>query len=75
MSTLYDSICNFLHIASPEHITAFSVIYRAMNEEPWILKDDIRQIFHQAISAIMPSYTPGSEKYLKLLSLPLKVSD
>ncbi|CAJ0766218.1 5238_t:CDS:2 [Entrophospora sp. SA101] len=43
-----------------------------MNEEPWILKDNLRQIFHQAISAIMPSYTPGSEKYLKLLSLPLK---
>ncbi|CAJ0752192.1 3460_t:CDS:2 [Entrophospora sp. SA101] len=44
-----------------------------MNEEPWILKDNLRQIFHQAISAIMPSYTPGSEKYLKLLSLPLKL--
>ncbi|CAJ0845007.1 13516_t:CDS:2 [Entrophospora sp. SA101] len=75
MSTLYVSICNFLRIALPEHITAFSVIYQAMNEEPWILKDNLRQIFHQAISAIMPSYTPGSEKYLKLLSLPLKFDD
>ncbi|CAG8771268.1 16797_t:CDS:2, partial [Racocetra persica] len=46
-----------------------------MDEEPSIAKDDLRQIFHQAITAVMPSYTPNSEKYKKLQSLPLKFDD
>ncbi|CAB4381587.1 unnamed protein product [Rhizophagus irregularis] len=75
MSALYDFICNFLRIALPEHITAFSVIYQAMNEEPWIVKENLRQIFHQAITSVMPSYASNSEKYQKLLNLPLKFDD
>ncbi|POG67953.1 hypothetical protein GLOIN_2v1800021 [Rhizophagus irregularis DAOM 181602=DAOM 197198] len=72
MTALYDFICNFLRIALPEHITAFSVIYQAMNEEPWIVKENLRQIFHQAITSVIPSYASNSEKYQKLMSLPLK---
>ncbi len=75
MTALYDFICNFLHIALPEHITAFSVIYQVMNEEPWIVKENLRQIFHQAITSVIPSYVSNSEKYQKLMSLPLKVSN
>ncbi|RGB22743.1 hypothetical protein C1646_775619 [Rhizophagus diaphanus] len=75
MFALYDFICNFLRIVLPEHITAFSVIYQAMNEEPWIVKKNLRQIFHQAITSVMPSYASNSEKYQKLLNLPLKFDD
>ena len=72
MTALYDFICNFLRIALPEHITAFSVIYQ---KEPWIVKENLRQIFHQAITSVIPSYASNSEKYQKLMSLPLKVSN
>jgi len=75
MNALYDSTCEFLRIALPEHITAFSVVYHAMNEEPWIAKENLRQIFHQAILAVMPSYGASDEKYQKLQGLSLKVSD
>ncbi|CAG8595614.1 12936_t:CDS:2 [Ambispora gerdemannii] len=75
MDALYDSTCDFLRVALPEHITAFSVVYHAMNEEPWIAKETLRQIFHQAITAVMPSYKAGSEKYQKLQGLPLKFDD
>ena len=75
MTALYDFICNFLRIALPEHITAFSVIYQTMNEEPWIVKENLKQIFHQAITSVIPSYASNSEKYQKLMSLPLKVSN
>ena len=75
MTALYDFICNFLRIALPEYITAFSVIYQAMNEVPWIVKENLRQIFHQAITFVILSYASNSEKYQKLMSLPLKVSN
>ena len=61
MNTLYDSTCDFLRVALPEHITAFSVVYHVMDEEPWILKENLRQIFHQAITAVVPSCKPGSK--------------
>ncbi|CAG8643741.1 2985_t:CDS:2 [Ambispora gerdemannii] len=73
MSTLYDTICNFLRIASPEHITTFLVVYQVMNEEAWIAKETLRQLLHQSISAVLPSYTPDSDKHRKLLGLPLKI--
>ncbi|CAG8635826.1 8552_t:CDS:2, partial [Paraglomus occultum] len=72
MNALYDSTCDFLRVALPEHITAFSVVYHAMNE---LQKESLRQIFHQAITAVMPSYKAGSEKYQKLQGLPLKFDD
>ncbi|CAH1769155.1 12349_t:CDS:2, partial [Entrophospora sp. SA101] len=75
MNALYDSTFEFLRIALPELITAFSVVYHAMNEEPWITKENLRQIFHQAILAVMPSYEASSEKYQKLQGLSLKFDD
>ncbi|CAG8648319.1 3505_t:CDS:1, partial [Paraglomus occultum] len=72
MSTVYDTICNFLCIASPEHITAFSVVFHVMNEEAWIAKETLRQLLHQSISAVLPLYAPDSDKHRKLLGLPLK---
>ncbi|CAG8684913.1 12488_t:CDS:1, partial [Ambispora gerdemannii] len=72
MSTLYDTICNFLRIASPEHITTFSVIFQVMNEEAWIAKETLRQLLHQSISVVLPSYASNSDKYRKLLGLSLK---
>jgi hypothetical protein len=44
-----------------------------MNEEAWIAKETLRQLLHQSISAVLPSYTPDSDKHRKLLGLPLKV--
>ncbi|CAG8728695.1 25626_t:CDS:2, partial [Gigaspora rosea] len=48
-------------------------ISQAMDEESSIAKDDLRQLFHRAISTVMTSCTPNSKKYQKLQSLPLKL--
>ena len=58
---LYDSTCDFLRVALPETYNSISVVYHAMDEEPWILKENLRQIFHQAITAVVPSCKPGSK--------------
>ncbi|CAG8446556.1 10837_t:CDS:10 [Acaulospora colombiana] len=53
----------------------FLVVYQVMNEEAWIAKETLRQLLHQSISAVLPSYTPDSDKHRKLLGLPLKFYD
>ena len=51
MSELYAKIYNFIVTAEEENINASTVIYQALNEEPWISKEEVRgwftEQFHQ----------------------------
>ena len=73
-SELYSKIYNFLVTAKQEHITATSVIYQGIEEDPWIPKEELRGVVHQAISSAMNLYTQGSEHQQKFLGIPLQVS-
>ena len=48
-SELYSKIYNFLVIVKQEHITATSVIYQGIEDDPWISQNDLRSIVNQAI--------------------------
>ena len=74
-SALYENIYNFLLDSPSDHITAFSVIFQLIEDDAWYSKDKLREIIHQAIIAVKKNYDQTSEKYLKLVDIPLKVSD
>jgi hypothetical protein len=74
-SALYENIYNFLLDSPSEHITAFSVIFQLIEDDAWYPKDKLREIIHQAIIVVKKNYNQTSEKYLKLVDIPLKVSD
>jgi hypothetical protein len=40
-SELYSKIYNFLVTVNQEHITATSVIYQGIEEDPWISQNDL----------------------------------
>ena len=61
-------------IAKQEHITVTSVIYQEIEENLWILKEELRGMVHQAISSAMNLYTQGSKHQQKFLEIPLQVS-
>ena len=73
-SEIYSKIYNFLVTAKQEHITATSVIYQGIEEDPWIQKEELRGVVHQAISSAMNIYSQGSEHQQKFLRIPLQVS-
>ena len=73
-SELYSKIYNFLVTAKQEHITATSVIYQGIEKDPWILKEELKGVVHQAISLTMNLYTQDSEHQQKFLGIPLQVN-
>src|SRR6185437_120798 len=74
-SALYENIYNFLLDSPSDHITAFSVIFQLIEDDMWYPKDKLREIIHQAIIVVKKNYNQTSEKYLKLVDIPLKVSN
>jgi hypothetical protein len=49
MSNLNDKIYSFLTTSPLEHITAFSVVFQAMEDNPWIEKEVLRYIVDTAV--------------------------
>lgn len=45
MFSLFSFICSFLYFTLPKHITAFSIVYYAMNKEHWIGKKNLNKYF------------------------------
>jgi hypothetical protein len=74
-STLYENVYNFLLDSPSDHITAFSVIFQLIDDDTWYPKDELREIIHQVIIVVKKNYDQNSEKFLKLVEIPLKVSD
>ncbi|CAG8656147.1 3309_t:CDS:2, partial [Paraglomus brasilianum] len=72
MSELYAKIYNFIVTAEEENINASTVIYQALNEEPWISKEEVRGLVHRAISSALNLYAQGSTRQQKLSQIPLQ---
>ena len=70
---LITKIYNFLTTSKHECITATSVIYQALEEDPWILKDDLRNIVNSAISFAKNHCPEDSARQQKFLNIPLQV--
>ncbi|CAB5361930.1 unnamed protein product [Rhizophagus irregularis] len=71
MSTeLYQKVYDFLANSPLEHITASSVIFQLIEEEPWITKEESRTIVNNAINAslnIHSNDTPAQNKLFRIL--------
>ena len=73
-SELYSKIYNFLVTANQEHITATSVIYQGIEEDPWISQNDLRRVVDQAIGFASNLYAEEPSRQLKLLRILPQVS-
>ena len=70
---LYTKIYNFLINAEEAHITATSVIYQGIKEEPWIPQNELKSIIDHAINSASNLYKEGSTRQLKLLRILYQV--
>ena len=70
MSTnLSTKIYNFLINTEEHYITAGSVIYQAIEDEPWIEKNELKNIIEQAILFANNNITRRSSRYMILLEI------
>ena len=75
MSTeLYQKVYEFLANSPLEHITASSVIFQVIEEEPWISKEESRIIVNNAINASLNIYSNDTSAQNKLLRILVQVS-
>ncbi|CAG8540717.1 12116_t:CDS:2 [Cetraspora pellucida] len=64
MSTeLQIKLRNFLINAEEQHITSGSVIYKAIEDNPWVEKDELKDIIKKAISFAKKRSIQGSLRY------------
>ncbi len=73
-NNLASKIYNFLTTSPLEHITAFSVVYQTMKDNPWIKQNDLRSIVNSAISLAKNDYSRDLLAQNKLLTVSLQVS-
>jgi len=73
-NNLASKIYNFLTTFSLEHITTFSIVYQAMEDNPWIEQNDLRSIVNSAISLAKNDYSQDLLAQNKLLTVSLQVS-
>ena len=73
-NSLAGKIYNFLTTSPMEHITAFSVVYQAMEDNPWIEQDVLRSIVNGAISLAKNEFSRDLLAQNKLLTVSLQVS-
>ncbi|CAJ0828192.1 12720_t:CDS:2 [Entrophospora sp. SA101] len=66
---LYTKIFNFLTNAEEEHITTGSVIYQAIEDDPWVQKNELKNIIEQAVSFVNNNNTRGSSRHTTLLEI------
>ncbi|RGB23966.1 hypothetical protein C1646_773740 [Rhizophagus diaphanus] len=75
MSTgLYQKVYGFLANFPLEHITASSVIFQVIEEEPWITKEESKSIVNIAINVSLNIYsndTSAQNKLLRILVQPM----
>ena len=75
MSTeLYQKVYGFLANSPLEHVTASSVIFQVIEEEPWITKEELRSIVNNAINASLNIYSSDTSVQNKLLRILVQVS-
>ncbi|CAJ0755621.1 15441_t:CDS:2, partial [Entrophospora sp. SA101] len=52
-----------------EHITTGSVIYQAIEDDPWVQKNELKNIIEQAVSFVNNNNTRGSSRHTTLLEI------
>ncbi|RIA94188.1 hypothetical protein C1645_818478 [Glomus cerebriforme] len=72
MSDLSSKILNFLTSSPLNHITAFSVVYKAMEDNPWIEEDILRSAVNDAVTFAKSKYSNDPSAQTKLLTVPLQ---
>ncbi|CAJ0750449.1 22047_t:CDS:1, partial [Entrophospora sp. SA101] len=53
------------------HITAFSVIYQVMEEDPWIQQEILRNIVNNAVTLAINNYSRDISAQNKLYTIPV----
>ncbi|CAB4391228.1 unnamed protein product [Rhizophagus irregularis] len=71
-NSLSGKIFNFLTTSPLEHITAFSVIFQAMEEEPLIKQDALRNIVNNAVNLATNTYSNNILAQNKLLMVSMQ---
>ena len=66
---LYTKIYNFLLNAKEEDITARSVIYQGIEDNPWISQNKLKSIIEQAVAFVKNQYKRGSSRHTTLLEI------
>ncbi|CAJ0752783.1 5475_t:CDS:1, partial [Entrophospora sp. SA101] len=69
---LSEKIFNFLTTSPLEHITAFSVIYQVMEEDPWIQQEILRNIVNNAVTLAINNYSRDISAQNKLYTIPVQ---
>src|ERR1044072_1499175 len=70
---LYTKIYNFLSSAEEEDITAGSVIYQGIEENPWINQNELKRIIERAVAFVKNQHERGSLRDTTLLEILPKV--
>jgi len=71
---LFTKIYNFLVNAEEEHITGVSIIYQGIEENPWLLKDGLRNIISQELTLANSKNVRGSSRHTTLLEILSEIS-
>jgi hypothetical protein len=66
---LYTKIYNFLLNAEEEDITAGSVIYQGIEDNPWISQNELKSIIEWAVAFVKNQYDRGSSHHITLLEI------
>ena len=70
---LHTKIYNFLLNAEEENITAGSVIYQGIKNNPWISQNELKTIIERAVTFAKNQYERGSSRHTTLLEILPKV--
>ncbi|CAG8653903.1 14361_t:CDS:1, partial [Acaulospora colombiana] len=63
-------LSNFLINATEEHITASSVIYQVIEEDPWIPQNELKSIVYQEVTLTTKNLCEeSSPRYIALLEI------
>ena len=71
---LYQKVYDFLTNSPLEYITASSIIFQVIEEEPWISKEESRIIVNNTINALLNIYFNDTSAQNKLLRILIQVS-
>jgi hypothetical protein len=71
---LFDKVYKFLGTSPLGYITAFSVVYQVIEDEPWVEQEELRRIVNNAINmAVANVYSRNITAQNKLLRVLAKV--
>ena len=71
---LFDKVYKFLITSPLGYITAFSVVYQVIEDEPWVEQEELRRIVNDAISVATANvYSRNISAQNKLLRILAKV--